>query len=65
MRVYELIEQLQKLPQEAYVYLDDHAMPTCLGIAGIESNDNVGFVVDSGEQIVIKTVYLTTYKIEK
>lgn len=62
MRVSELIERLKEVPQEAYVYLDDTKMPTCLGIADIQVDRNVGFIVETKEQIEIITVTLSTYK---
>lgn len=61
MRVAELIERLKELPQDSFVYLDDKAMATCLGLAHIESFYNNGFDVETKEALTIGTVVLSTY----
>lgn len=75
MQVAELKERLKDLPDDAFVYLDDHLMPTPMGLVEVEFDLCNGYAVIRDENgrisrpeslaspVKIGVVTLTTYKI--
>lgn len=71
MTAGELKEKLKEIPDNAFVYLDDHAMPTPRGVANVEFDVMDGFAIyrtetgrisqQASSPIKIDVVTLTTY----
>lgn len=68
MLASELKKKLEDIPDDSYVYLDDHAMPTPLALVNVEFDVCDGYTIvrdqegrSSIEKIKLRVVTLTTY----
>lgn len=73
MLVGELKQKLNEMPDDAYIYLDDHKMPTPMGLVTVKLDTMTAFEIVRDEEgkisreksveTKVDVVTLTTYKI--